>query len=215
MGKLFSTIGAVALAAIWAAGTAGAGDYLIAASKPNKVFLIDAAARRVVRDCDIPGRGSPLTVSPTTDGKIAYIVTNGWGEISGIELDTCREVFHANMSVGNIRGRIIGAMTVSRDGNWIFVVQSRVERLQDRYNVLPHRIAVYSAKGGFDPAPMRTFEVPRGITILAPAKDGKHLWAGGHDLYKIDMASGEIVETIPILYWQDTRPTYGTPDGLS
>ncbi len=215
MGKLISAICVGVLATVWAAGSAGAGDFLIAASKPNKVFLIDAAARRVVRDCDIPGRGPPLTISPSPDGKIAYIVTNGWGEISGIDLDACREVFHANMSRGNIRGRIIGAMTVSRDGNWIFVMQSRVERLRDRFNVLPHRIAVYSTRGGFDPAPMRTFEVPRGIAILVPALDGKHLWAGGHDLYKIDMASGEIVETIPILYWQDARPTYGVPDGLA
>ena len=210
---LASALG-LALAAAAPAG-ARAADHIIAVSKPNNVFLIDAAARKVVKECKIPGRGSPLTVSPSPDGRIAYLVTNGWGEVSGINLDNCEEVFHADMSEGNIRGKTIGAMTVSRDGKELFALQSRVELLTDRYNILPHRIAVYDTAAGKDAKPIRTFDVPRGLSIMVPAVDGKHLWAAGHDMYKIEAATGTIVETHPILYWQDQRPTYGLPDGLA
>ncbi len=211
---LIATVG-LAGVALSAATPALSADFIVAISKPNKLFLIDVAAREVVRDCDIPGRGSPLTVSVNPDGDVAYVVTAGWGEISGINLDTCEEVFRANMSEGNIRGKTIGAMTVTRDGSEIYAMQSRVELLSDRYTILPHRVAVFDATAGLEATPTRTFDVPRGLTIMAPSADGEHIWAGGHDLYKIHMASGTIVETIPILYWQETQPTYGTPDGLA
>jgi len=206
---------AVAVAALSAAGAAEARDFIIAAGKPNKVFVVDAAAREVVQECDIIGRGSPVSISTSPDGKIAYISTNGWGEVAGVNLETCEEVFHADLSQGNVRVKNIAAMTATRDGKELYVQQSPVELLPDRYNVLPHRIAVYDTDAGLDATPKRMFEVPRGISILVPSADGKHLWAGGHDAYMIEMETGEIVETIPILNWQRERPKYGKPDALA
>jgi quinohemoprotein amine dehydrogenase beta subunit len=89
------------LPALLAAGftlDATAKDYLLAVTRPNKLYLIDAAARKVEKVFDIPGDGIPATVAVPADGKVAYILTNRWESISGINLQTGQEVFRADMS---------------------------------------------------------------------------------------------------------------------
>ncbi|MBL28623.1 MAG: quinohemoprotein amine dehydrogenase subunit beta [Rhodospirillaceae bacterium] len=196
-------------------GVAQAKDFIITATKPNNLFVVDMAERKVVSECQILGRGSPISMAPSPTSNVVFVSTNGWGEVSGVDTDTCEEVFHADLSEGNIRARNIAAMTISRDGKELYVQQTRVELLPDRYNILPHRIAVYDTDAGLDATPKRTFEVPRGISIMTPSVDGKYLWAGGHDAYQIEIATGKIVNTVPILNWERDRPTYGKPDALA
>lgn len=215
LGSLLAGAAIVAAVGMAASSPSVAKDFIIATTKPNNLFVVDMAERKVVSECQILGRGSPVSMSPSPTSNVVYVSTNGWGEVSGVDTETCEEVFHADLSEGNIRAKNIAAMTVSRDGKELFVQQTRVELLPDRYNILPHRIAVYDTDAGLDATPKRSFEVPRGISIMTPSVDGKYLWAGGHDAYQIEIATGEIVNTVPILNWQKDRPNYGKPDALA
>ena len=54
--------GLLALGGLCAGAAAEAKDYLIVGSKPNALFVVDAAARKVVHSYTIPGEGSPYTI---------------------------------------------------------------------------------------------------------------------------------------------------------
>ncbi len=215
MNRYLTGLVAVASIAVVAA-EAAAKEYILAANKPNGFHLVDADAREVVQSCTLPGRGSPVVQHPSPDNEILYIVTNGWGELIGTEIDTCKTVFHAVLSQGNVRARSIAGMTASRDGAELYVQVSEVELLPDRYRVRPmHRILVFDADAGLDARPKRYFDVPRGHTIMAPSHDGETLWSFGHEVRQFDIATGEIRQEILLNSWEELRPTYGDPDGLS
>lgn len=198
------------------AGVAFAKEYIIAVNKPNNLHLIDADAREVVRTCELPGRGSPIATAVAPDGNHAYVLTNGWGEIVGVNLDNCDVTFHAVLSQGNVRARSMAGISTTLDGSEILVQVSEVELLADRYNIRPnHRLLAFKTDAGLDAQPHRSFDVPRGNTILAPSHDGETFWTFGHEIRQIDVNTGEIKQEILLNSWEDARPTYGDPDGLS
>ena len=209
-------IAVAALALIAAALPASAKEYLLAMTKPSSLHLVDMVAREVVQSCTVPGRGGFIAIAPSPDGQIVYVITNGWGEVYGIQIDSCDVTFHAVLSQGNVRARSIAGLAVSKDGSEIFVHMTEVELLQDRYQIRdPHRIAVFKADAGMDALPYRSFDIPRGHNILIPSNDGKTMWSPGHELRQFDLATGEIKQEILLNSWEDARPTYGDPDGLA
>ena len=60
------TLAAVSCLSMVSAGTAPlAKDYLLTAAKPDKLVMVDPAARKVERTCDIPDPGTGvLTIVP-------------------------------------------------------------------------------------------------------------------------------------------------------
>ena len=52
--------------------SAAAKDYLVVASRPNRLHVIDLAARRVANTFEIPGPGVASTITVPKDGKVAY-----------------------------------------------------------------------------------------------------------------------------------------------
>lgn len=220
MTKILNTVAAVALGCAVLAmpqADALAKDFILAVTKPNNLNVIDASARKVVNTCALVGRGSPIAISPSpVDSSIAYVLTNGWGEVVGVNIDTCDTVFHAVLSQGNTRARSAAGMTVSNDGSEIYVQMSEVELLTDRYKIRPmHRIAVFKADAGLDAKPYRSFDIPRGHTILVPSKDNETIWSFGPEVRQFDMKTGAVKQEILLNSWEDARPTYGDPDGLS
>ena len=97
MKKILSTVAAVALGSAILAmpqTDALAKEYILAVSKPNNLHVIDAAARSVVNTCALVGRGSPIAIAPSpADSSLAYVLTNGWGEIVGVNIDTSTPCF--------------------------------------------------------------------------------------------------------------------------
>ena len=83
--------------------TAAAKDYLITASRPNNLHVIDLAARKVIHNFVIPGPGIASAISVVDGGKVAYVLTNHNESVAGIDLDTGKQVFRADMSHGNVR----------------------------------------------------------------------------------------------------------------
>ena len=216
MKKLTLAIAALACAGLALPSGGMAKDYILAMSKPNNLHLVDMAAREVVQSCTVPGRGVFVGITPAPDGKIVYVLTNGWGEVLGIEIDSCDVVFHAVLSQGNVRARSMAGMMVSNDGLELYVNLTEVELLVDRYRIRdPHRMVVFKTDAGLDAMPYRSFDVPRGHTILVPSNDGKTMWSPGHELRQFDLATGAITEEILLNSWEDAKPTYGDPDGLA
>ncbi|AWK84879.1 quinohemoprotein amine dehydrogenase subunit beta [Azospirillum thermophilum] len=196
-----------------AAPAVSAKEYLVTGAKPNKLVVIDAAARQVTKIHEIPGGGiAPGTIVPSPDGKVAYVVTNHLNSVSGIDLQTGEQVFRADFSTPDHRVKAMFAMDVSPDGKELFVFQSPVRILPGEYKVEDTRIAVFRTADGVGAKPVRTMKAPRRIAVLAFSRDGGTLWALGWDLYAMDPKTGAVRQTHKVLNW--TRKNYNPPDIL-
>ena len=132
-------------------------DYLLTAAKPDQLVLVDPAARKVEKTCTVPDAGTGvLTIVPSPDASTAYMITNHWESVSGIDLDSCEQVFRADFSSGDERVKATFGMDISPDGSELFVIQSPVRLLPGEYQVQPTRIAVYDTAAGVGAEPIRT-----------------------------------------------------------
>jgi len=202
------TIGLVAAASLPAA----AKDYLVTMAKPGNLYVIDAAARSVTKDCKLDFNVSPAIITMSPDGKIAYVLANRWGTVYGIDIDSCETVFTAEHSYDNVRARVIGSIAVSKDGKELYTVRNPVKILSDRYQVMEPEFLVFDTSAGLDAKPIRTFPAPRRLTLLATDKQGK-VYAAGHDIIEFDPQTGAQSVKIPNANWE--RPTYSPPDVLA
>ncbi len=191
--------------------TATAKDYLITASRPNTLHVIDLAARKVIHNFVIPGPGIASAISVVDGGKVAYVLTNHNESVAGIDLDTGKQVFRADMSHGNVRVKSMLALAESLDGKLLYVYQIPTRLNRNDYQVLPTRIAVYSTAAGLAAQPLRVFPAPRRISLLAPTAKG-NLIGLGWDLYLFNPTTGAIEKTFPLRHWQ--RKGLGEPDIL-
>lgn len=192
------------------AGAADAKEFLLAANRPNNLVLIDPAARKVVRTYEIAGPGSVLGIAPSPDGRIAYAITNHWNSLVGIDLDTGKEVFHADFSSETLRARNTFGLEVSRDGTEIFVLLLPTELNRGEYIVQEPHIAVYRADAGLNAKPVRTLPVPRRTTTLMQSEDGSKLYCVNWDIHVIDPKDGRVLEVKKVTHLQ--RPGFAEPD---
>lgn len=193
-------------------GEAAAAEYLLAGGHPNTLVMIDTAARKVVRSFKIPGRGYPLTITPSPDGKIAYVLTNRWESVSGIDLDTGKEVFRADFSSPGRRVKGMFAMDISPDGKELFVFQSPVKLGLGEYTVEDTRIAVFRTSDGVGAKAVRSFPAPRRTAILAFSKDGSKLYSVSWDISIHDPKTGKVTGVHKVRNWG--RKNYSEPDVL-
>jgi quinohemoprotein amine dehydrogenase beta subunit len=211
--RMLAAVIAAVVLPLAATSSVAAKDYLVVGTKPDRLFLVDLQARKVVRQYRIPGRGFPFSISASPDGRIAYVLTDRMGAISGINLDTGKQVFRAEFSTPGLRIKSMGGMTLSHDGKEIFVQESPTKLLSDQYEVQPPRIAVYQTDGGLKAEPVRSFPIPRRVAVLLPSTDGKILYALGWDMYAFDASSGKLLKTYEVLHWK--RPHASVPDLLN
>jgi quinohemoprotein amine dehydrogenase beta subunit len=169
-----------------------AGEYILTAHKPDQLVLIDAKARKVENSFTVPNAGpGVLTVTPSRDGKMGYAIANKWESVSGIDLDSGKEVFRANFSSGDIRAKAMFAMDVSPDGKELAVFLSPVKLGLGEYEVQDTHIAIYNTADGLDAKPVRTFPAPRRTALLIYSNDGSKLYAGGWDFVAYDPKTGK------------------------
>lgn len=206
----------VAVAAALSLGLAAAAmaeDYLVTATKPDNLFVIDAQAHKVIKHIKLHNAGTGAqTVVPSPDGRRAYVVVNRWESVTGVDLDSGKEVFRADLSSGDERVKVPFTLALNPNGKELYVYESPVKLELGEYKVEPTRIAVFDTNAGLHAKPVRTFEAPRRIIMLFPSTDGKYLYGLGWDLYKFDAATGKLVHTFKILNWK--RKNYGPPDVL-
>jgi quinohemoprotein amine dehydrogenase beta subunit len=199
-------------------GPTAAKDFLLAGVKPDKLVLVDAAARKVERTYTLPdGAPGPAYIVPSPDGKIGYVVVNRWESIVGIDLDSGQEVFRADFSTpaseGVLAERVKAlAVEISPDGKELFVYQSPAELATDEYRVKDTRIAVYHPADGMAAKPVRVLPAPRRTSLLAMSRDGSKLYAFSWDLIILDPATGKELGRHGVRHWG--RAGYGEPDVL-
>ncbi len=200
-----------AVAAVGLAPQPGAAkEYILTAAKPNTLVLADPEKREVVRTYPIPGDGSPLSVAPSPDNKVAYVLTNHWGSISGIDLDSGDEVFRADFSTEDTRVRGMFAIAVSPDGEEIYSTQLPVEMGLGEYTVGAPYVAVYRTADGVGAKPVRKIEVPRRTVLIFLSDDGSKLYAVSWDVHVYDTQTGEEIGVHKVYNWD--RENYYPPD---
>jgi quinohemoprotein amine dehydrogenase beta subunit len=208
-----AAVALAALACLLGAVPALAKDYLLTAAKPDQLVMVDPAARKVEKTCTVPDAGTGvLTIVPAPDASVAYMITNHWESVAGIDLDSCEQVFRADFSSGDERVKATFGMAISPDGSELFVFQSPVKLLPGEYQVQPTRIAVYDTAAGVGAEPKRSFEAPRRTAILMLSNDGSKLYAMSWDIYVLDPQTGEELDRLPLRNWQ--RESYSEPDVL-
>lgn len=203
----------VALCCVAASASALAAEYLLTVTRPNSLHVLDPVKREVVRSIVIPGDGVPGAISVPKDGKIAYVLTNRFESVVGIDLESGKQVFRADFSTPERRVKGFFAAAVSEDGRELYVHQAPVLLGRSEYKVEDTYIAVFDTADGLDAKPRRSFPAPRRISLLAATGNPDHLLALGWDMYLFDTKSGKIEKTFPVRHWD--RPGMGEPDVLA
>lgn len=213
VGKAQAVLPALALGlGLAVSAAAEAKDYMVTASRPNNMYLIDLASREVIRTCELPGEFGPGVIQMSPDKRTAYILNHRWENVYGVDLDSCEIVFSAVQSHGDLRVKSLGSMSVSADGTEIYTIQVPTLLLKDRYQVQEPRFTVFKVADGLEAKPVRSYPVPRRITTMQTAADGS-VYMGGADIFRIDPKTGVVTTAIPNRSWG--RPLYGVPDVLA
>ena len=95
-------------------------EYLMVANYPNNLNVVDLASESVYKTCPLPDAFGPGTTQIAPDRRTAYILNNRFGTIYGIDLDTCRLTFRAEMSQALQTGALavvsLSFLAVGREG---------------------------------------------------------------------------------------------------
>jgi quinohemoprotein amine dehydrogenase beta subunit len=201
-----------ALAASLIAAPAMAKDLLVTIAKPGTLYVFDAAARALERECPLEMNTDPAVIVMSPDGRTAYALVNRWSDVIGIDITTCERVFYAAQSEEGIRRKSMASIAVSPDGSELYTIRNPTRLLKDRYQVLEPELAVYDTAAGLEAEPKRVLPAPRRSTVMATGADGT-LYVGGHDIYAIDPATGAQKVAIANANWD--RPTHSPPDVLA
>ncbi len=189
-------------------------DLLVTAAKPDKLYVIDAKARKIVGDFHIAGANNHITtVVPSPDGKVAYVLVNRMETIVGIQLKTGREVFRANLSSPGERVKDFFAFTVTPNGKELIAYELPTRLGSSEYQVEEPRFVVFNTKGGTHAKPIRTFPAPRRIGVMLARPNGRSFYAIGFDLYEYNLKTGALMGSRGVMNWQ--QPAHGQPDLLA
>lgn len=187
-------------------------EYLMVVNHPNNLHIIDVASNAIYKTCALPDAFGPGATQISPDRKTAYILNNRFGTLYGVDLDTCKVGFRAEMSQGeNERAKSIVSFTVSADGKEVYAVQNPTTIHRDHYRVGEPRFAVYDANAGLEAKPRRTFPAPRQSSIMQSGADGS-VYLAAANLYKVDVQAGTFTVALPIRDWK--RPTHAPLDVL-
>lgn len=188
-------------------------EYLLTVTRPGVLQVIDMKTDTLARSCPVPGKFGSGALVPSPDGRHAFVLNNLSEDVYGFELETCKLVFSARQSSGDVRVKTFQSIAVSADGSELYTVQNPVRRHLDRFEVLPPRLAVYRIADGLEAQPLRTFPVNRRITKIAATATGEVI-LGGADIEAIDTRSGA-VRTVSALASWDRGPLWSQPDAFA
>ena len=161
-------------------------------ARPNNLYVFDAAARELVKDCPLEAdHPTPGIIAMSPDGRIAYMLVNRWQDVIGVDIDSCATVFRAVQSEGDVHRRSIGSLAVSKDGTRLYTVRNPVRHHVDRYEVLEPEFAVFDTAAGLEAKPLAIHPAPRRSSIMATDREGR-VYIAGHDIFAVDPDTGEI-----------------------
>ncbi len=187
-------------------------EYMVVTNYPNNLHVVDVANDRVYKSCELPDQFGPGTPIVSPDGSRAYVLSNRYSTVYGIELDSCDLSFRAvlSQSPGEL-ARSMYSFAVSTDGKELYTVANPARKNPDHYVVGDPRMQIYDTSGGLDAKPIRVFPAPRQSSLMQAADDGS-LYLAADNIYRIDVQTGEREIAIPVRDWK--REGYGQPDVL-
>lgn len=187
-------------------------DYLVVVNRPNNLHFIDLSTEEIIRTCKLPSTVLPGTVVMSPDNLTAYVLAGLFDRIFGVDINNCNVVFDAKLSDDITRVKSMMSLAVSSDGREVFTIHNPVKIQKDHYEIQDTYFAVYSADGGLNAKPIRTYPVPRQINIIATGNDGR-VYLSGSDVFVINPTTGKIDTAIKSL--SERREGYGLPDVLT
>lgn len=188
-------------------------EYMIMANRPSQIHVMDMATDSLYKTCQVPGDYGPGAQIMAPDHHTVYILSNHYKTLYGIDLDNCELTFQAEMSqAANERTISMYSFAISPDGSELYVGQNPTLMFNDHYRVQDTRLAVFRTDAGLNAKPVRTFPVPRQISLMVTGADGS-LYIAGPDIYKMDVKTGAYDVIIPSRNWK--RPLYSQPDVLA
>lgn len=189
-------------------------DLLVTGAKPDRLFIIDAAARSVRTEYRVPGaEGQIFTVVISPDERTAYILVDRMERIVGIDLASGREVFRADLSTPGERVKDFFALAVTPDGKELLAYELPTLLKPSEYVVEQPRFAVFRTDAGLEAKAVRSFPAPRRIHMLLTRPSGRSFYALGFDLYEYDLRNGKLLGTRGIQQWN--IPDHAQPDLLA
>ncbi|NBA94794.1 quinohemoprotein amine dehydrogenase subunit beta [Pseudomonas sp. R5(2019)] len=191
-------------------------DILVTAARPNLIVVADAEQRKVIHTFQIPNTSmgnSPGALAVSKDGKTVYVIHNRWESVSGIDLDSGKEVFRTDLSGAGVRGKAPYAIDISPDGKELAVYVTQTELLPGEYKVDDPFIAIYDTASGLSATPVRKLKSPRRVSTLAYSPDYKRLYAFSWDMLVLDPKTGQQIGQHPWRTW--AREGFGEPDTLA
>jgi quinohemoprotein amine dehydrogenase beta subunit len=173
---------------------ARAKDLIVTGSRPNLIYIVDGDRDEVSKEIVLEGPGSPATITFHPDGKRLFVVTNRWQELAVVDIEEGKQTWRLVPGAENERVMFVG-LAVRPQGKELFVYEVPTRLEADRFLVQPSRIRVLDTE---NLETLRTFEVPRQISLLAFSPEGDTLYASGHALYLLNPQSGEIRKSLPL-----------------
>lgn len=216
--SLATVVGGLALgASAFAADQSGLAlksghEYMVLTSHPNDLHIIDLASDTLYKSCRLPDKFGPGTAMVAPDKKTAFILSNHFSDIYGVDLDSCKTVFHADLSQQpGEKARSMYSFALSPDGKELYATVNPTQMLNDHYVVKEPRLEVFDTSAGLNAKSVRTFPMPRQVYLMRAADDGS-LFVAGPDIYKMDVKTGKYEVAVPGRNWN--RPNYTAPDVL-
>lgn len=187
-------------------------DYIVTETRSNHIVLVNANEKKVVNQCELKEMFSPGAIVLAPNNKYAFILAGYGEEIAGYDITNCERIFHTNLTQANIKGQAISTIAVSEDSKKVYVTYNRTEMSNDKYKVLDPSFSVYNVSDGLEAKAVKSFKIPRQITMLNVAKDGT-IYAFGSQLYFINPNTEKIGIAKKLLGWQ--KDGYSNPDSVA
>lgn len=187
-------------------------EYVAVANRPNNLSLVDTRTDQVVKTCKLPDGFGPGIMQVSPDSSRIYVLNNHFGDIYGVEVDSCKTVFHASLSPNpGERGRAMFSLALSRDGKELYSIINPTRRGLDHLEVLEPQLLVFSTADGLEAKPVRSFPAPRQTTLIQVGNDGT-LYVVGPDVYRANAQTGKFEVHEPLRNWK--QPLASAPDVL-
>lgn len=182
----------------------------------EKVFVIDGTRDELVKEIPVKGVTRELHYSP--ESKQVFVTHDRREKVAVI--DTDRDVVVADLSFAHPEpgstSRVLG-LAVSNDNRKLFThtLNFRVLVTRGIVEMLPWTVNVTDIASG---KVEKRIPVPKGDgNAIYPLADGRYVYLLGRDIWKIDLAKGEVADMIPMqsdplqakdalwLWWQYRR----------
>jgi quinohemoprotein amine dehydrogenase beta subunit len=195
------------------AAAGGGEEYVLTVTRPGLLHVMDGERQTLVRSCEVPGEFGSGAMAVSPDGRTAFVLSNMWEDVYGIDIKTCEVVFSAIQSSPPIKVKTFQSVAVSTDGTELYTIQNPVEHKADRMEVMEPRLAIYEITDGLNARPVRTFPVKRRITKIAASATGEVI-LGGADVEAIDPRNGDTRVVTALANW-DRGPLWLPPDAFA